>query len=1193
MSWPLSQDYNEAIQSPHLCFADPELRTGQAAVNPLGLPVPRSGNFADVYEVRCPASGRRWAVKCFTRAVPGLRDRYRRISAHLARTRLSLAVDFQYLEEGIRVRGQWYPVLKMDWVEGLLLNDFVREALDKPPLLEALAGRWVRLGRRLRRAGLAHGDLQHGNLLLVPGRDEKHLALKLIDYDGMFVPALAGQPSGEVGHPAYQHPQRLREGGYGLEVDRFPILLVAAALRALLVCGPALWQRYDNGDNLLFREADLSAPPASALFRELWQVPDAAVHALTGYLTLGCQARPEYVLLLEQLVTDDGVRPLNRAQEEAVAALLGPGARVACPPVPPARRTTTRDTEVDVVNPPAPPTARVPPAPAPRPAPPPVRLPPAPAPREVPVAILLPAVPAERRPVLPGPPATERRPAVYFWVAATLGLLSLLGIVALLVLVPEPGAFFSRPAPPSARSTRAALPSGPTPDPGGEPAGPEPVTPAVSPARPGPGSGREEKESGRAPVSETPKKDTKTPQKVDQPAVPPKPVAEEPHPPGEIRRFEGHTESVLSVAFTPDGRQLLSCGAEPSVRLWDVRSGKQVQINRDRRRLRVRVSPDGKRALFACSDGSLELWDLNDWRLLHTLKGHEGPATDVAFSADGLQALSCGEDCQLRLWDLTTGQEVCPPFGHEGDLAKVAGPPCGVALSLDGRRALVGYSKGYLSLWPMDRNELPKGFPKHFGRVPAVAFSRDGGRALSGGGDNKILLWDVGNGQSQDLVVFDGHTQEVENVAFSPREDRVLSGSKDGTMRLWDAGTGRELAHFDVHAEVTSVAFSPGGSWAVSAATNHSIRLWQLPPPPVSLGRQAGTVGEVWHKGLGGEVLRVAVSPDGRRALAACGDGTVRLWSLDEGREMHQYPGHKGPAKAVAFLPDGRQALTGGEDGTVRLWDLDGAAHSQELARLEEHGGGASSLAFSPDGKTLLVGTNQGAIRQWDVDNGKEGHPFAGHTGKVYAVAFSPDGRYVLSGGADRTVRLWSVEGAEELRRWKYDDEVLGVAFAPDGRRFVFRGKDQTVRLRDLATGHEEKLFEGHSVQVRDMAYCPDGAHLLAAAADGTLRLWRLPPTTLVFGNPLTITRDPALRRPPAPPEKPRAADPGPPEAGRHLETARELLDQADKAQRERMPDVAKEKRQKAREHLQTILDKYPRTKEAEEARERLDQLDR
>jgi hypothetical protein len=101
MPWPLSQDYNEAIQIPDSCFVDPELRAGEAATNALGMPAPCSGNFADVYQVNCPTTGRSWAVKCFTRQIPGLRERYQQISVYLKQVMPSFIVDFTFLDQGI------------------------------------------------------------------------------------------------------------------------------------------------------------------------------------------------------------------------------------------------------------------------------------------------------------------------------------------------------------------------------------------------------------------------------------------------------------------------------------------------------------------------------------------------------------------------------------------------------------------------------------------------------------------------------------------------------------------------------------------------------------------------------------------------------------------------------------------------------------------------------------------------------------------------------------------------------------------------------------------------------------------------------------------------------------------------------------------------------------------------------------
>jgi len=347
MPWPQPTDYNAAIQNPSFCFSDADLRQGTAAGDPiLGVPTPRSGNFAAVYQMFC-SGGQTWAVKCFTREVRGLQERYHAISSHLEKEQRAFMVDFRYLQEGIRIKGGWYPILKMRWVEGFTLNEFVAQHLDKPTILERLATMWIRLAQELREAGMAHGDLQHGNVMLVPGSKNASLALRLIDYDGLFVPALADRPSGEVGHPNFQHPQRLREGDYNAEVDRFSHLVIYTALRGVALRGKALWDRHDSSENMLFREEDFRKPAGSKLLRELWALDNPAAHALVGHLLLAAQRPLADVPLLDDIVDKGQVKPLTGKEEDQIRNLLKPeadkprrsGLGTAAAEVPPPART--------------------------------------------------------------------------------------------------------------------------------------------------------------------------------------------------------------------------------------------------------------------------------------------------------------------------------------------------------------------------------------------------------------------------------------------------------------------------------------------------------------------------------------------------------------------------------------------------------------------------------------------------------------------------------------------------------------------------------------------------------------------------------------------------------------------------------------------------------------------------------------
>jgi HEAT repeats len=333
MAWPHPPDYNEAVQNPRHCFADPELQQGWPALNPLGLPWPRSGNSADVYKIITP-EGQAWAVKCFTREVRGLRERYQAISAYLRKQPLPFMVDFRYQEPGIKVNGQWFPVLKMRWVDGLMLNELAREYAGKPVILDRLADMWVRLSQEMRHAQLIHGDLQHGNVLLVPTGSSGTLRLRLVDYDGMVIPGLADHPPDEVGHPNYQHPQRLSHGNPDTDLDRFAHLVIYSALRCLVIGGRALLERYDNSDNLLFREQDFRAPAASKILHELWDTKHPVARSLVGYLVLTATGPVEKVPKLSSLVKRGQLRFLSGTEESRVEEVLAAEApaELAVPP---------------------------------------------------------------------------------------------------------------------------------------------------------------------------------------------------------------------------------------------------------------------------------------------------------------------------------------------------------------------------------------------------------------------------------------------------------------------------------------------------------------------------------------------------------------------------------------------------------------------------------------------------------------------------------------------------------------------------------------------------------------------------------------------------------------------------------------------------------------------------------------------
>ena len=296
MPWPEITDFSEAVQNPWLCFKGTDLEAGAVSLDRLGLPLVSSGAFACVYQLS--VGGRKYAVRCFTREVKDQVQQYRynQLSDFLSDVLSPSFVDFQYLEHGINIEGSWYPIVKMDWVEGEPLDKFVDSKLNEPDTLRRIAAQW-RGGPAANLSGLriAHNDLQHGNVMAqVDGN------IRLVDYDGIFLPQSRGERSPEEGHKNYQHPRRTADD-YDTYVDNFPSLVIYLSLLAV-ASEPDLWQRFYNGDNLVFTRDDYADPGKSELFDLLKKSQDQTVAKLAERLEEYCKLPVKDVPDLETIL---------------------------------------------------------------------------------------------------------------------------------------------------------------------------------------------------------------------------------------------------------------------------------------------------------------------------------------------------------------------------------------------------------------------------------------------------------------------------------------------------------------------------------------------------------------------------------------------------------------------------------------------------------------------------------------------------------------------------------------------------------------------------------------------------------------------------------------------------------------------------------------------------------------------------
>ena len=301
-TWPDLTDYHEALQFPQRSLADPELQKAQIDKDRFGMPKPATGGNAVVY--RATEGQNAWAVRCFLRPISDHAERYAAISKHLGKNRAAHSTQFFYLGDGLRIKGGTFPIVKMAWVQGEHLDRHVESLLGEPRQLAALREKFRTMVKEIESAKFAHGDLQHGNILV---RDKE---LLLIDYDGMWVPALIGRNATEIGHRAYQHPKRSATD-YGPYLDRFSALVIYLSLRALEI-DRKLWDQYYTGDNLLFVREDFNEPGKTPIWGELAALEHPEVSYLAGMLAAFLAKPVKELPRLEAVVSKtSGVRPLQ------------------------------------------------------------------------------------------------------------------------------------------------------------------------------------------------------------------------------------------------------------------------------------------------------------------------------------------------------------------------------------------------------------------------------------------------------------------------------------------------------------------------------------------------------------------------------------------------------------------------------------------------------------------------------------------------------------------------------------------------------------------------------------------------------------------------------------------------------------------------------------------------------------------